>query len=166
MILKYFNKELETVLKDQNHVVHRFKISIKFIGRTGLLPEYVQENMKRVEDMTKKYNKHFFNVAVAYGGQQEIIDATNKILKKCMKGILKPADLNTEIMKKHLYTNGQPSPDLILRTGGEKRLSNFLPFQSAYSELIFTDKKWPEFSKKDFDDALNEFEVRQRRFGS
>ena len=79
--------------------------------------------------------------------------------------MIRPADVNETIIRHHLYTNGQPYPDLIFRTGGEKRLSNFLPFQSAYSELIFTDKKWPELSKKDFRNALKEFSKRTRKFG-
>ena len=106
------------------------------------------------------------NIAIAYGGQQELVDAMKKILKKGLHGIIKPADLNENTLKEHLYTNGQPSPDMIFRTGGEKRLSNFLPFQSAYSELIFTEKRWPELTKRDFNAALKEFENRQRRFGA
>ena len=86
-------------------------------------------------------------------------------MEKILKGILKPGDLNENIIKAHLYTNGHPSTDLIIRTGGENRLSNFLPFQSAYSELIFVDKRWPEFSKEDFNWCLEEFARRQRRFG-
>jgi tritrans,polycis-undecaprenyl-diphosphate synthase [geranylgeranyl-diphosphate specific] len=166
MILKYFNDELENIIENKDHVIHRFNVRTKFIGRKQMLPDYIQEKMKTVEKITKKYVRHYLNVAVAYGGQQELVDATNKILKKCLKGIIKPADLDVNIIKNHLYTGGQPYPDLILRTGGEKRLSNFLPFQSVYSELIVTDKKWPEITKKDFNAALREFDSRKRRFGS
>jgi len=166
MILRYFDSELENIIENKDHVIHMFNVQTKFIGRTHMLPDYIQKKMKKVEQITKKYTKHFLNVAVAYGGQQELVDATQKIIKKCLKGIIKPADLNVDVINNHLYTGGQPAPDLILRTGGEKRLSNFLPFQSVYSELIFTNKKWPEITKKDFQAALNEFDSRKRRFGS
>ncbi|MEM7819702.1 MAG: polyprenyl diphosphate synthase [Candidatus Aenigmatarchaeota archaeon] len=165
MILKYIDEEASNILKNMEHIVHKFKINVRFIGRTYLLPTRLQKKLKEVEMITKKYNNHFLNIAVAYGGQQEIVDATKKILEKGLKGIIKPSDLNENVIKEHLYTNGQPFPDLVIRTGGEKRLSNFLLFQSAYSEFIFTDKKWPEISKEDFNRALKEFNNRNRKFG-
>ena len=165
LILKYIGKEAESLIKDRDHLVHRFNVQVRFIGRRQLLPKALQEKMKSVEKLTKKYNKHFLNIAVAYGGQQELVDAMRSIAKKVLKGIIKPNELDERIIKENLYTNGQPYPDLIIRTGGEVRLSNFLPFQSAYSELIFTKKKWPEMTKKDFEIALHEYEKRQRRFG-
>ncbi len=149
IILRYLEQETENILSDAKHVVHRFAVNVRFIGRTNVLPKSLQKKMRLVEERTKKYKKHFLNIAVAYGGQQEIIDATKEILRKGLKGIISPAQLNETIMKEHLYTNGQPFPDLVFRTGGEKRLSNFMPFQSAYSELIFTDKKWPALTKND-----------------
>ena len=106
------------------------------------------------------------NVAVAYGGRQELVDAMKSILAKGLRGILKERDLDENTIKRHLYTNGQPYPDFIFRTGGEKRTSNFMPFQAAYAELIFTDKKWPELTRRDFQDALAEFAKRKRRFGA
>ncbi|MBI2076234.1 MAG: di-trans,poly-cis-decaprenylcistransferase [Candidatus Aenigmarchaeota archaeon] len=165
-ILKYLGMETESILKNANHVVHKFRVRVRFIGRTSVLPEHLQKKMKLVEERTKKYKKYALNIAVAYGGQQELVDATKKILEKGLKGVISPAQLNEKILKEHLYTNGQPEPDMIFRTGGEKRLSNFLPFQSAYAELIFTDRKWPELTKKDFQEAIEEFESRKRRFGS
>jgi tritrans,polycis-undecaprenyl-diphosphate synthase [geranylgeranyl-diphosphate specific] len=121
--------------------------------------------MEKVEEKTSGYENHVLNIAVAYGGQQEIVDAVREIVKKGLKGVIRPSDINEDIIRHHLYTNGQPSPDLIIRTGGERRLSNFLPFQSAYSELMFTDKKWPDMKKKDFLKLLKDFEKRERRFG-
>lgn len=165
LILEYLAQEADNIIHNKDHVVHRFNINVKFIGRTQVLPKNLQKKMSGVEKMTSCYKKHHLNVALAYGGRQELVDAMKKILEKGLKGIIRPSDLNETIIKQHLYTNGQPYPDLIFRTGGEKRLSNFMPFQSAYSELIFTDKKWPEISRKDFDNALKEFEKRQRRFG-
>lgn len=163
-ILRYFEKELDNILK-KDHVIHRKKVKIRFIGRTRILPDEIRKKMKLVEEATKNYCSHTLNIAVAYGGQQEIVDATKEILKKGLKGIIKPSDVNEDLLRHHLWTNGQPEPDLIIRSGGEKRLSNFLPFQSAYSELIFTEKKWPELTKKDFSSFLQEYEKRKRRFG-
>ncbi|MFH1420745.1 MAG: polyprenyl diphosphate synthase [Candidatus Aenigmatarchaeota archaeon] len=166
MILNLLGQEADAMVNDATHVVHRFDVRVRFIGRLTQLPKKLQDKMHDVEKFTGKYKKHFLNIAVAYGGQQEIVDATKKILNETLKGVLRPSDLNETVVRKHLYTNGQPAPDLIIRTGGEKRLSNFMPFQSAYSELIFLDKRWPAFSKKDFEGCLAEFADRQRRFGA
>jgi len=164
-ILKYLGMEADNILKNREHVVNKNSVRVRFIGRTHLLPDWLQQKMADVEKMTEKNDRHFLNIAVAYGGQQEIVDATKKILQEGLAGVIKPSDVDEKFIKEHLYTNGQPSPDLIIRTGGERRLSNFLPFQSVYSELIFLDKKWPEMTKKDFVAAISEFEKRQRRFG-
>jgi len=165
MILKYLEMEADNVLNNADHVIHKFNVRVRFIGRTHILPKQLQKKLIKVEKTTERYTNHALNVALAYGGQQEIADAVKQILLKGLKGVIKPSDIDHSMIKRHLYTNGQPYPDLIFRTGGEKRLSNFLPFQSAYSELIFTDKKWPELTKKDFDAALKEFSNRKRRFG-
>jgi tritrans,polycis-undecaprenyl-diphosphate synthase [geranylgeranyl-diphosphate specific] len=165
LILKYLEEEMEQVIKDKNHVIHKNKVRVRFIGRTHVLPERMQKKLRLVQEITKNYREHHMDIALAYGGRQEIIDATRSILLKGLKGVIKPSDLDEKMIKQHLYTNGHPYPDLIIRTGGEQRLSNFLPFQSAYSELVFTYKHWPEITKKDFDDALKEFEKRKRRFG-
>jgi len=164
-IFKYLKMEAENILKNKEHVVNKQKIRVRFIGRFHLLPGDVRKKLLEVEDFTKKNKKFVLNIAIAYGGQQEIVDAVKSIMEKGMKGILSPAQLNEHVIEEHLYTNGQPCPDLIIRTGGEKRLSNFLPFQSAYSELIFLDKRWPEVEEADFIYAFKEFENRKRRFG-
>jgi len=164
-ILNILENECNEVLNNENHVVNRRKIKVRFIGRTYLLPENLQKKLKEVERKTARNKKHFVNIALVYGGQQEIVDATKRIVDKCLKNLMKPSDIDEKVVSESLYTNGQPAPDLIIRTGGEKRLSNFLPFQSAYSELIFLDVRWPELTEKDFDAALEEFYSRQRRFG-
>lgn len=164
-ILKFLEMEADRILQDSTHVVHNFQVKVRFIGRLHLLPAHLQAKLAAVEEKTKHYNRHFLNVALAYGGQQEIVDAARRILEKGLKGIIKPAEMDEQIMKQHLYTNGQPYPDLIVRSGGEKRLSNFLSFQSAYSELIFTDKRWPEITRRDFNRFLEQFRSRKRRFG-
>jgi len=164
-ILKYLGAEADNILTNTNHVVHKYKVKVNFVGRITILPDWLQEKIAAVEAKTANYKKHVLNVALAYGGQQEIVDAVKTIAQKVMKGIISPAVINEEVIKQHLYTNGQPMPDMILRTGGEKRLSNFMTYQSAYSELIFLDTRWPALTKKDFEGALNEYEVRKRRFG-
>ncbi len=166
MILKYMGEEMDDILTNNDHPVSVFSVKVRFIGRLKLLPSDLQNKLRKVESFTKNNTKHVLNIALAYGGQQEISDAVKKITKKIMQGTIKPSDLNEDIIKKHLYTNGQPAPDLIIRTGGDRRLSNFLPFQSAYAELMFVDKKWPEFLEKDFNNCLNDFSKRQRRFGA
>lgn len=165
LILHYLDGEAENIIKNKNHVVNRRKINVRFIGRTNLLPIWLQNKLKHVEKKTKSYKKYYLNIAVAYGGQQELVDAIKAIMQKGLKGLIKPAELDENIIKQHLYTNGHPHPDLIIRTGGERRLSNFLSFQSAYSELIFLDKKWPEITKQDFLESLEEYSNRKRRFG-
>jgi len=164
-ILRYMNEELDNILGDSNHVVHRLGVRVRFIGRLGMLPEDMQSRMRQVEKITAGNRRHVLNIAMAYGGQQEIADAVRQILVKGLEGVIKPSDVNETIIRHHLYTNGQPYPDVIFRTGGERRLSNFLSFQSAYSELIFTDRKWPELSKRDFNAMLREYARRSRHFG-
>lgn len=163
-LLKLFENEFGSILK-KNHEAHKYKVRVKVLGRTHLLPAKLQKAIKAAEDCTKKYDKYFLNLAIAYGGQQEITDAVVKIARKVSSGIMKPDKINEDLIRHSLYTNGAPYPDMIIRTGGDVRLSNFLLWQSAYSELYFCNKMWPEFSKEDFDAALAEFQNRQRRFG-
>jgi len=163
-IFEYFDKEIDAFFSG-NHIIHGTKTRVKFIGRTRLLPKKLQEKMKRVEEATKKYEKHFLNVAVAYGGQQEIVDACKEISMKVARGLLKPSQINEKLFKESLYADGFRYPDLVIRTGGERRLSNFLLWQSAYAELAFTDKRWPEITKQDFLELIRYYQQRERRFG-
>lgn len=163
-ILRYFEDEMDSVLSGK-HVVHSTRTKVRFLGRLFLLPKSLLEKMLRVEKLTKNYKKHVLNIAIAYGGQQEITDAVIKIAKKISDGILKPCEINEKLIKHSLYTNGTPYPDLIIRTGSEKRLSNFLLWQSAYSELFFLDTCWPELTKQEFVSVIKEYQQRERRFG-
>lgn len=131
-------------------------IRINFLGRLDLFPEDIKKNAKELENKTKN-NKFKLNLAFGYGGREEIIDAVNKVLKKGLKKI------SEEEFEKYLYTKSEP--ELIIRTGGEIRTSNFLAWQSIYSEWIFTKTTWPEFTKKDFLNALNEYSKREIRRG-
>jgi len=164
-IMKYFKEECDSVLENKDHVINKLGVKVNFIGRIKELNESLQEKLDLIEKRTANNKSMVLNVAIAYGGQQEIADAVQKIALKVKDGSISPEDLNEEVINNHLYTANQPSPDLIIRTGGERRLSNFLPYQSAYSELLFLDKRWPEMQRKDFIQAFEEFENRKRRFG-
>lgn len=153
-LMNLFKKEADRTKKDKK--IHENKIKIKFIGARELLDKKLQQKMKELEELTKNYSDYVFNFAIAYGGRQEIIAAVKKL-------IANNEEVNEENFQKALWL--QSEPDLIIRTGGEKRTSNFLPWQSTYSEWIFLDKMWPEFEKQDLIECIEEFNNRKRRFG-
>lgn len=165
MILKYFREELDEVLSG-DHPIHETETRVRFVGRLEILPDDLTDRMERIEEETSDYTEHTLNVCVAYGGQQEIVDACREIAEQVSGGQISPEEINPEVFSYYLYLNGgTPYPDLILRTGGEKRLSNFLLWQSAYSELFFVDERWPELSRETFMDVLSQFDERDRRYG-
>ncbi len=147
--------------------IHRNKMRVKAIGKIELLPETLKDVLQRLDDATKNYNSHFLNIAIAYGGQNELVDAVKKIGEKIKSGTLDVDKIDKEEIEANLYTAHLPqsSPDMILRTSGEKRLSGFLMWQSAYSELVFMDVFWPEFRKIDLMRAIRTFQKRKRRLG-
>lgn len=144
--------------KETKDKIHHNKVKITFIGRTYLLPHKVQEIINKVQEESKDYTGSQVNFAMAYGGREEIVDGVNKILKE---GKVREVDEK----KISEYLQLQSQPDLIIRTGGERRTSNFLIWQSWYSEWFFVDKYWPEFEKEDLIKVLEEFNQRERRFG-
>ena len=147
--------------------IHRNRMRVKAIGRTELLPESLKEILSRLDEATKNYDNHYLNIAIAYGGQNELIDAVKKIATKIKDGSLDVNSIDKDVIESSLYTSHLPqsSPDMILRTSGEKRLSGFLIWQSAYSELVFMDVFWPEFRKIDLMRAIRTFQKRARRLG-
>lgn len=147
--------------------IHKNRMRIKAIGRVELLPESLKEVLNRLDEATKNYDDHFLNVAIAYGGQNELIDAVKKIATKIKEGSIDVNTIDKDVIESCLYTSHLPqqSPDMILRTSGEKRLSGFLLWQSAYSELVFMDVYWPEFRKIDLMRAIRTFQRRARRLG-
>ena len=147
--------------------IHKNQMRVKGIGRIELLPDSIKEVLQRLDDATKDYSNHFLNIALAYGGQYELVDAVKKIGEKIKKGSLDLNEINKKEIESNLYTSHLPqsSPDMILRTSGEKRLSGFLMWQSAYSELVFMDIFWPEFRKIDLMRAIRTFQERKRRLG-
>ena len=164
-IMKLIEEKLCSIL--ENARIHENKIRVKAIGRTDLLPDSIQEVIQRVEEATKMYSDRFLNVALAYGGRAEIVDATKKIARKAVKGELNPEKINEKVFEKYLYTAHMPKQDadLIIRTSGEERLSGFLSWQSAYSELCFVDVNWPDFRQIDLLRAVRMYQRRKRRFG-
>ncbi len=143
--------------------IEKNEIRLNFIGRLYMFPEDIQESMKKVMEKTKKYKKHIINIALAYGGRSEIVDATKRIAQEVKEGKLDIEKINEELFADHLYMKDEP--DMIIRTGGEKRSSNFLNYQAAYSEWFYLEKMWPEFEKEDFIQCIEEFKKRDRRFG-
>lgn len=149
---KIFRKNsLKKIIKEGGRIV--------VLGDMTRFPKDIQENVAEVIESTRENNVITVNIALNYGGRQEILQAVNRILKE-NKG-----EVTEEMFGKKLYTAGQPDPDLIIRTGGEKRLSGYLPWQGVYSELAFIDTYWPDFSPQVFDTVLSDFASRQRRFG-
>ena len=148
-----------------NPDVHKHKVRIQAIGRVDLLPEDVQVAIMAAEEETKEYSDHILNVAIGYSGRAELVDAVKAIGEKIQAGTMGPADVTEEVIEGHLYTNGVPDPDLIIRTSGEERLSGFLLWQSAYSELYFAQIYWPAVRRIDIWRALRSYGERSRRYG-
>ncbi len=157
--------EADILRKDPR--IHQYQIRVKAIGRTELLPESIQKLIKEVELMSQNYDKHFLNVAIAYGGRAEIVDAVKKIAEDLKSGKISAEGIDEEKFRRYLYTAHLPNPypDLIIRTSGEERLSGFLLWQSAYSEFCFLDVYWPGFRRIDLLRAVRIYQNRRRRFG-
>jgi undecaprenyl diphosphate synthase len=146
----YFNKEINNIIKNN--------IKVIISGRTKKLPANIQNTLKIAVNRTKKYNKLTINLAINYGSKTEIIDAIKKINYSSKK-------ITEENIEKNFYT-ALPFPDILVRTGGQKRLSNFMLWQLSYSEIFFLDKLWPDFTKKDLKNIINKFQKVKRNFGS
>ena len=145
--------------------VHKNKVRVRALGHVELLPDRVKEAIDYAESKTKNYSNFNYNLAVAYGGRQEIIRSMKIIGKLIEKNQLKADDIDADLISSNLYTSNLPDPDLILRTSGEERISNFLLWQLAYSELYFADVFWPDMRKIDFLRAIRSFQQRNRRLG-
>lgn len=147
--------------------IHQHRMKIKAIGDINALPSSLKEVLLKLELETKNYEAMFLNIAIAYGGQQELIEAIKKIAQNVKTKKVNISDINEELIESYLYTSHLPQsePDLILRTSGEQRLSGFLLWQSAYSELVFMDVFWPEFRKIDLMRAIRTYQRRRRRYG-
>ncbi len=146
-----------------NYIKKLQKASIKLqvIGQKEKLSKGLQKVIKEAEELTKDNKEGILNLAINYGGRAEILEAVRKIIKKKIP----PERVGDKVFEENLWTGKIPAPDLIIRTSGEMRLSGFLLWQATYSELYFTEKFWPDFTEKDLDKALNDYALRQRRFG-
>ncbi|PIN81489.1 di-trans,poly-cis-decaprenylcistransferase [Candidatus Woesearchaeota archaeon CG10_big_fil_rev_8_21_14_0_10_32_9] len=160
-ILKLFLTAAEKLFDDER--LEKYNLKIRFIGRINLFPEKIQKLMNRIMEKTKNNSDYIVNFAMAYGGREEILDAVKKIIPEIKEGTINSDNLSEEMFSKFLYLADEP--DLIIRTGGEKRTSNFLLWQSFYSEWIFLDKFWPEFEREDFLKCIIDYTKRERRIG-
>jgi tritrans,polycis-undecaprenyl-diphosphate synthase [geranylgeranyl-diphosphate specific] len=145
--------------------IHKHKIRVSVLGQMELLPGNVKKAIQYATEKTASYDQYFYNIAIAYGSRQEIIQAIKQVAAKVKKGDLEVEEIDEKVFSNFLYTADFPDPDLILRTSGEERVSNFLLWQLAYAELYFTDVYWPGFRKIDFLRAIRSYQLRQRRFG-
>jgi len=164
-LFKLFEEKLKQLLSIRE--IHDYHVRVKVIGSLELIPEKLRRLIEEIEAKTANYREHWLNIALAYGGRREIVDAVRKIAKFVKEGSLNPEEIDEELLQKFLYTAHlpNPEPDLIIRTSGEERLSGFLLWQSAYSELCFLEVYWPEFREIDLLRAIRVYQSRQRRFG-
>jgi undecaprenyl diphosphate synthase len=141
-------------------------VKVRFIGDRSRLDKSLVELMNNLEDLTNENDNLHLTIALNYGGRDEIIRATKKISEKIKSGELELDDITIELFSNNLDTFDLPDPDLVIRTSGEKRTSNFLPWQCAYSEYVFEENNWPDFSKEIYEEILKEFKSRERRYGA
>ena len=158
-------KLLVEYLRAELNEMHQNGVRIRAIGRTKELPLFDQQEIERAEQLTRDNRGLKVNMALNYGGRQELADAAQAIARKVKAGELRPESITPEVVSQHLYTTGYPDPDLLIRTGGETRLSNFLLWQVAYAELWVTSTYWPDFTPAHLRRALAEYATRERRFG-
>ncbi|AYF54801.1 isoprenyl transferase [Clostridium novyi] len=157
LLVEYLKKELKEL--------HEENVIIRTIGDISKLPKICQEELTNAYNTTKNNTGLILNLALNYGGRDEIINAMKEIGEKIKEGTLSPEDINEEVISQFLYTKNLSDPDIIIRTAGEQRLSNFLLWQCAYSEFWYTDIKWPDFKKYDLCKAIYDYQNRDRRFG-
>ena len=149
----------------QDEKIHSKEVKVRVVGRTEDLPERVNRAIENAQESTSQYSKFTFTVCLAYGGREEIVDAVKGIAADHASGSLALEGIDTAEISNRLYDAEIPDPDLVIRTSGEERVSNFLLWQIAYSELYFTDIHWPSFSKSDLYDAIETYQMRRRRYG-
>ncbi|RQD75795.1 MAG: isoprenyl transferase [Halanaerobium sp. MSAO_Bac5] len=140
-------------------------VKINFLGRKDVLSKKLIKEIELIEKKSQKNTELILNIAFNYGGRAEIVDAAKKLVLDCRENQVELAELNCDDFANYLYQQDLKDIELLIRTGGEKRLSNFLLWQTAYAELYFTDKYWPDFKEEDFEIALKDFKKRERRFG-
>ena len=160
-LMGLFERLLQKELKEMAEE----EVCINFIGDLTPLPESLQLEMRRSMESTKNNRGVYFNVAINYGSRHEMINACRAIAEKVQQGELSTDEIDDNTISQHLYTSASPDPDLLIRTSGEMRLSNFMLWQLAYTEIYVTDTLWPDFDREQFDRAIESFQQRDRRFG-
>jgi len=156
---------IEGVARKQIGELHRKGVRLELIGRIHELPQSLQEELYRGVQLTRENRGLRLNLALNYGGRAEIIDATRRLAERVALGLMKPEEITEEALSRELYNPGLPDPDLVIRTGDAMRLSNFLLWQSAYSELWVTSTLWPDFNRDQLLEAIHAYQSRERRFG-
>ena len=156
----------QSYLDDYTRRADTENIKVKIIGSREGLSERLKKSIDKAMEKTKNNTGITFNIALNYGGRDEIVNAVKKIATKIKDEEIKIDDIDEKMISQSLYTEGQPDPDLLIRTSGELRLSNFLPWQLVYSEFLFLDKYWPDFSEEDIDKAIEIYQKRNRKFGA
>ena len=157
---------LQNYLDDYSKRADTENIRVKILGDITALSEGMQKSINKFMERTKDNTGVTFNIALNYGGRDEIIKAIKQIANQVKQGTLNIEDIDEKIVQNNLYTKEEPDPDLLIRTSGEKRLSNFLPWQLVYTEFLFIDKNWPDFEEGDLDKAIIEYQKRTRKFGA
>ena len=163
--IDFLMRLLREYLRKELPVIHRNNIRLLVIGRLDQLPEEVRADVENAMDQTARNTGMNLTVALNYGGRAELVDAFNRILDRVRHNGLASARVDEEMISRHLYTAGLPDPDLLIRTSGEMRVSNFLLWQIAYAEIYVTETLWPDFTRAQLYEALLEFQKRERRYG-
>ncbi len=157
---------LQNYIEDYSKRADSENIKVQFLGDTSAFKPKMQKGIADCIKRTKNNTGVTFNIALNYGGRAEILKAVKEISNSVKQGELNIEDISEELISNSLYTKGMPDPDLLIRTSGEMRLSNFLPWQLVYSEFLFVEKNWPDFSENDLDNAILEYQKRTRKFGA
>jgi len=158
LLVEYFTREIDELYENG--------VCIRILGDTSAFPPAVREAVKNATEKTRELKGLKLNIALNYGSRAELVRATQNLCEQVLEGERKATEIDEAALFESLYTAGLPQLDLLIRTGGEKRLSNFMLLQAAYAELYFTDAYWPDFSEKKYIEALKEFQRRDRRFGA
>jgi undecaprenyl diphosphate synthase len=158
LLRRFLASERQTMIDNE--------IRLNTIGQIERLPKAVRDNLKAVMDATANNKKMVLNLALSYGARTEIVEMVKQIASKARQDALDPAEITSETIADHLYTRGMPDVDLLIRTSGEMRISNFLLWQIAYSEIFFTPTLWPDFGEDEFVTILRDYQHRERRFGA
>jgi undecaprenyl diphosphate synthase len=163
--VSFLMKLLSRYLKHEIQQIVNNNFRFRPVGAIDMLPPEIYRELVKLRDSTAKNDGMFLNIALSYGSRQEITSAVQAIARDVQSGKLDPSAVTEAEISRRLYTNESPDPDLVIRTGGDQRISNFLLWQTAYSELYFTEKAWPDFRVEDLQEAISAFSARERRFG-